>query len=93
MKSLMGFEVLICRQSSIAAGIWTRDSFGKYMGLFMRCKMTSFHVIFVALVTFEGTLLSDKWFRIYTSPVWVLMCSCRRQGLVYDLSHPSKVQG
>ena len=93
MKSLMSFEMLICGQSSIAAGIRTRDSFGRYMGLFMRRKMASFHVIFVALVTLEGTLLLDKRFRIDTSPVWVLMCSCRRQGLVYDLSHPSKVQG
>jgi hypothetical protein len=60
MKSLMSFEMLICRQSSTAAGIRTRDSFGRDMGLSMRCKMASFHVIFVALVALEGSLLSGK---------------------------------
>ena len=57
MECLMSFEMLIGGQGGFTTGIRTSNSFSWKMGLFMRCEMTAFHVILVAVITLEWTLL------------------------------------
>lgn len=89
MKCFMGLEMLSRGSGDITPGMRAGISFGRHMGLFMGCKMTAFHVILVALVAFERTLQSEGSLEQNTCPVWVLKCSCRRQGFLNDLSQPS----